>query len=70
MLVSIYGTNCCWANVCGGGHPWNRYSSDGSFGRRSSLSAGLQLVFADVYRHLIQIGVPEDRLLSALSITV
>jgi len=59
---------CCWVKVCGGGHPWNRFEADGGFDRPSSLCDGLKPVFARVYRYLLSIGVPQDRLLNVLSI--
>lgn len=60
--------NCCWEAICGGGHPWNRYSKTDGFSRRSALCEGLKLIYARTYAHLLKLGVPEERLHAVLRI--
>lgn len=60
---------CCWSEICGGGHPWNRCTKERGFDNPSSLCEGLKLIYARTYSYLLSIGVPQDRLLSMLKLS-
>lgn len=60
--------SCCWAKVCGGGHPWNRYDPATGFNNPSSLCNGLQDFYAHVFSFLIRNGYPQERLMEILGI--
>lgn len=61
-------SECCWSEICGGGHPWNRYSKEAGFDRASSLCEGLKLIYAHTYAYLVKLGVPPEKLHSVLRI--
>lgn len=59
---------CCWSEICGGGHPWNRYSKESGFQKASSLCEGLKLIYAHTYAYLLRLGISKEKLHSVLRI--
>ena len=61
--------SCCWSKICGGGHPWNRYSKERGFDNPSSLCEGLKLIYAHVASYLLSIGVARSSMFDMLGLS-
>lgn len=62
-------SDCCWSDICRGGHPWHRYKNDGkAFDRKSVYCEGLKDMYAHVTSFMLDQGFPLDNLLRQLSL--
>lgn len=59
---------CCWVNICGGGHPTNRYSSSGGLNNRTIYCEGLKDFYSHVTAYLLRNGLGFERLKKALQL--
>lgn len=65
--VPVECEDCCWVNVCRGGHPWHRYKSDGQgFDRKSVYCVALKELFSHVTAFMLESGYPLQSLLAQL----
>lgn len=61
--------NCCWSNLCRGGHPWHRYEHDGrGFDRASKYCEGLKELYSHVTAFMLDNGYPLSNLLKQLEL--
>lgn len=51
-------SNCCWEQICGGGHLIHRFSKENGFNNESILCESLKKIYAHVGSYLINNGMP------------
>jgi uncharacterized protein len=60
--------DCCWEKVCGGGGITNRFSIEKRFDNPSVYCDGLQIIYTNILKYLVDSGIPLEQLKNQLLI--
>lgn len=61
-------SDCCWVNICRGGHPWHRYQTGNGYHGRSRYCEGLKVLYSHVSAFMLKSGYPLPLLLNQLGL--
>ena len=61
-------SECCWEEICGGGHIIDRFSIQNRFNNPSTYCSVMMDMYAHMTKYLLDSGIPESRIRNSLAL--